>query len=174
MIFSLIACLLDCYEFNGRKDDLPVIFNYSISKKVLLMVSEKSNKCIKLGNNESLNTKSIYVKIMHFFRIHITFSLATAKIEMSLSLFIFTHTKYIWFKRRINFLSKTVTHKKIKIKDFWEKIYRTLLWQLKVKEWKGTRTWTIKIISLESLKTCLQLFLTQLCIFYCQKRLLFT
>ena len=57
------------------------------------MVPEKSNKCIKLGNNESFNTKAIYVKIMHFFRIHITFRLATAKIEMSLSLFSFTHTK---------------------------------------------------------------------------------
>ena len=59
------------------------------------MTSDKSNKCIKIGNIESFNTKAIYVRIMRFLKIHITFSIATAKIKMSLSLFIFTHTKYI-------------------------------------------------------------------------------
>ena len=41
--------------------------------------------------------------------------------EISLSLFIFTHTKYIYLKRRINFLSHDGTHKKVK--GFGEKNY---------------------------------------------------
>ena len=50
-----------------------------------MALSDKSNKYIKLGNNESFNTKAIYAKIMCFLRIHKTFSIATAKIEMSIS-----------------------------------------------------------------------------------------
>ena len=38
-------------------------------------------------------------------RIHITFSIAAAKMKMSLLQFIFTRKKYIYLKKRINFLS---------------------------------------------------------------------
>ena len=44
-------------------------------------------------------------------RIQITFSIAPAKMKISLSLVIFTHTKYINLKRRINFLSNHGTYK---------------------------------------------------------------
>ena len=71
-------------------------------------------------------------------KIHIAFSIAPAKIKISLSPVIFTHGKYIYLKRRINFLYCHGTLKKLK--GFGEKIYRTCLWQLKLKEWKGTRT----------------------------------
>ena len=64
---------------------------------------------------------------------------------------------------------------------FWGKIYQTFLWQFKFKEWKGTRMWKvsyenciIRIITFCSLKLCLQFFLTQVCVFYRKKSLIFS
>lgn len=59
--------------------------------------------------------------------------------KTSLSPFIFTYTKYIYLKRRINFFSNYGTHKN------------------KFKEWKGTITgsFNYEIISSESLRSVL-------------------
>ena len=45
-------------------------------------------------------------------KIHITFSITPPKLKISLSRFIFIHRKYIYFKRRIHFLSNHCTCKK--------------------------------------------------------------
>ena len=78
------------------------------------------------------------------FRIHIIFSISPPEMKISLILFIFTHTKYIYLRRGIN---------------FGEKNCEALLWQLKLKEWKGTSMWTfsyenyiIRILTFCSLK----------------------
>ena len=91
---------------------------------------------------------------------HITFSIASVKIKMSFSLFIFTLTK----GDSISLL--TMVPIKNENKRFWrKKNYQTLLWQLKLKEWKSTRTWSfsyenhiISILTFCSLKTFLQCF----------------
>ena len=66
------------------------------------------------------------------------------------------------------------------MKGFGKKDW-TLLWQLEFEEWKITRTrsfscknYIIRILIFCSLRTCLQFFLTQGCVFYRKKRLIFT
>ena len=77
--------------------------------------------------------------------------------KISLSLLIFTHTKYIYLKTRINFLSNHGTHKN-ENKRFWKKNYQTLLWQLKFKERKevqGHEVLATKIFIIKSLHSVL-------------------
>ena len=53
-------------------------------------------------------------------RIHITFSIAPAKMKIRLPLFIFTRRKYIHLKRRTNVLSNLGPHKN-ENERFWRK-----------------------------------------------------
>ena len=70
------------------------------SKEILTEILKKKKK------------KKIQQSALWTLTIKITFSLASAKKTTSLSLFIFTHKKYIYLKRRINFLSSHGTQKK--------------------------------------------------------------
>ena len=72
-------------------------------------------------------------------RIHITFSIAPAK--MKISFFIFTHTKYIYLKRRINLLHNHGTHKNFKKERYWRKKLSNTFMAVKVKESKGTKAY---------------------------------
>ena len=51
------------------------------------------------------------MKFSKFLIIHITFSIAPVIMKIPLSLFIFIYRKYIYFKRRLNFLSNHGSHK---------------------------------------------------------------
>ena len=90
-------------------------------------------------------------------RTRITFSIAPAKI--SLSLFIFTHTKYIYLKKRINFLSNHGTHK-IKLKGLKKKIMKHFYGNWSLKSEKVIMLWKSydRILIFCSLKMCLQFF----------------
>ena len=99
-------------------------------------------------------------------RIHITFSIAPAK--MKISFFIFTHTKYIYLKRRINLLHNHGTHKK---NGTGEKNYQTLLWQLSLKSQKVQKHISYENFIIRNLRLH---FLTQICVFYCKKCFSFT
>ena len=72
-----------------------------------------ANELFKEQDGRSLEImKEIFVfQENETLRIQITFNIAPAKMKISLSLFIFTHTKYINLKGRINFLSNHGTHK---------------------------------------------------------------
>ena len=93
-------------------------------------------------------------------RIHITFSITSVKIKISLPLYFFTRTKFIYLKRTVSFFSNHGTLKKIKIRGFGEKKYGTLGEKI-IEEGKGRTSsfsyenYRIRILTFCSLKMCL-------------------
>ena len=78
--------------------------------------------------------------ILHMVGIHITFSIAPAIMKISLSLLMFYSCKVYMFEKENKFPFEPWYPQKMKIKGFGEQNYRALLWQLKFKERRDTRT----------------------------------
>ena len=107
-------------------------------------------------------------------RIHITFNVAPAKMKISLSIYAFTPTKYIYLNRRINYISNDADIKN-KNKMYWRKkiskIFKAFeVCREKVQECEVLAMKIISLISLYSvILNCASNFLSKHAYFIAKK-----
>ena len=128
-IVKMVITDLDSSKASGP-DCIPVLVLKKFEPELSYILAEHFNMCLKESCFPDCWKASSVVLV--FNDAHITFSTAPTKMEISLSLFIFTHAKYRYLKRKTNFLFNHGTHNFLK-RFFGEK-NRTLLCQMKFKE----------------------------------------